>query len=130
MSALRNGQHFAAAGDVIISPTYVPDLVHAALDLLIDGESGIWHLANSGAVSWADLARHIARRAGLDDQLVDGRRVASMSLAAPRPIYTGLLSERGQLLGSWEGAVDRYLHERSLAEVPREDALEPQLIQS
>ena len=41
------------ADDVVISPTYVPDLTHAALDLLIDGEGGLWHLANQGAVSWA-----------------------------------------------------------------------------
>ena len=30
----------------MVSPTYVPDLVHASLDLLIDGEHGLWHLAN------------------------------------------------------------------------------------
>ena len=34
-----------AAGDLTVSPTYVPDLVHACLDLLIDGEAGIWHLS-------------------------------------------------------------------------------------
>ena len=37
-----------AADDMTVSPTYVPDLVHACLDLLIDGESGLWHLTNSG----------------------------------------------------------------------------------
>jgi dTDP-4-dehydrorhamnose reductase len=33
----------------VVSPTFAPDMVGAALDLLIDGESGIWHLANPGA---------------------------------------------------------------------------------
>ncbi|RDC63494.1 dTDP-4-dehydrorhamnose reductase [Adhaeribacter pallidiroseus] len=32
------------AEDLIIAPTYVPDLVHACLDLIIDEEKGIWHL--------------------------------------------------------------------------------------
>ena len=30
------------------TPHYLPDKVNACLDLLIDGESGIWHLANKG----------------------------------------------------------------------------------
>ena len=33
---------------------------------LLDGEKGIWHLTNQGAVSWHDLAREAAARAGLD----------------------------------------------------------------
>jgi dTDP-4-dehydrorhamnose reductase len=36
----------------LMSPTYVPDLVNAALDLLVDEEKGIWHLCNDGLVSW------------------------------------------------------------------------------
>jgi dTDP-4-dehydrorhamnose reductase len=36
-------------GPLLLSPTYAPDLIHTALDLLIDAERGIWHLANEGA---------------------------------------------------------------------------------
>jgi dTDP-4-dehydrorhamnose reductase len=50
------GREFRAADDVRISPTYVPDLVNVCLDLLVDRESGIWHLANHGDVSWAQFA--------------------------------------------------------------------------
>ena len=45
--------------------TSVQEAVNAALDLLIDGERGIWHLANIGATSWADLARRVAQRVSL-----------------------------------------------------------------
>ncbi|MGI4881446.1 MAG: hypothetical protein ACRYG4_28625 [Janthinobacterium lividum] len=38
-----------------MSPTYIPDLVDATLDLLIDGEVGVWHLSNPGRVSWLEL---------------------------------------------------------------------------
>jgi dTDP-4-dehydrorhamnose reductase len=55
-----------AASDMTVSPTYVPDLVHACLDLAIDGEAGIWHLANAGGVSWAELALKAADAAGVD----------------------------------------------------------------
>src|SRR4051794_13949614 len=51
LRALAAGHHFVAAEDSVVAPTYVPDLVHASLDLLIDGERGIWHLANATAIS-------------------------------------------------------------------------------
>src|SRR3954471_10498350 len=50
LRALAAGDQWQAAADYTITPTYVPDLVNASLDLLIDGETGIWHLANQGAV--------------------------------------------------------------------------------
>ena len=51
--------------DLIVSPTYVPDLVDTCLDLMIDGERGIWHLTNGTALSWAELARRAATLAGV-----------------------------------------------------------------
>jgi dTDP-4-dehydrorhamnose reductase len=112
LRALAEGRKFVAADDAIISPTYVPDLVGASLDLLIDGERGIWHLSNAGAITWAELARSMARRAGLDANLVEARPTVFLQLAAPRPLYSVLASERGQLLPTLEDALGRYLHER------------------
>jgi dTDP-4-dehydrorhamnose reductase len=70
---LERGERVLAADDLTISPTYAPELVHVCLDLLVDGESGIWHLANEGAVTWAELARQVARLGGFDEALVVGR---------------------------------------------------------
>ena len=53
-----------------MSPTYVCDLVNHSLDLLIDGECGIWHLAIRGAVSWYEFALMAARAAGLQGSLI------------------------------------------------------------
>jgi dTDP-4-dehydrorhamnose reductase len=111
LRAISAGQRFRAAGDSIVSPTYVPDLVHAALDLLIDGEQGIWHLANTGATTWADFARRAARLARLDANLVEACLTESLNLAASRPLYSALTSERGLLLPSLEDALARYVHE-------------------
>jgi dTDP-4-dehydrorhamnose reductase len=112
LAALAEGRRFVAADDLIVSPTYVPDLVNASLDLLIDGERGIWHLANEGALSWAELARLAARRAGLDENLIEARPAASLEFVAPRAPYGALASERGQLLPPLEDALARYLNER------------------
>jgi dTDP-4-dehydrorhamnose reductase len=111
LRTLASGQRFRAADDALVSPTYVPDLVHAALDLLIDEEQGIWHLANTGAITWADFARRAAQLTGLDTSLVEGCSTPSLKLAAARPMYSVLASERGTLLPSLDDALSRYLRE-------------------
>ncbi len=106
---LAAGQPFFAAEDTVISPTYVPDLVNATLDLLIDRECGLWHLANVGAVSWAEFARAVAHVTGFDCSQIKACSTRSLGLAAPRPTYTALTSERGILLPSLENAIEQYL---------------------
>jgi dTDP-4-dehydrorhamnose reductase len=86
-----------------VSPTYVPDLAHATLDLLIDGASGIWHLANRGHVSWHGFARMLAEAAGLDAGAVG---VADHGAA---PAVTVLTSERGLVMPTLEHGIHRYL---------------------
>jgi dTDP-4-dehydrorhamnose reductase len=109
---LQQGRPFRAADDVIVSPTFVPDLAHAALDLLIDGEHGIWHLANAGALSWADFARHVASAAGLDASLIQACPHVELGGAAPRPNYSALASERATIMPTLENALERYARER------------------
>lgn len=108
---LAAGQPFRAADDAIVSPTYVPDLVHIALDLLIDGEAGLWHLANPGAVSWAELALRVAEQARLDATLIQPLPTRALGLLAQRPAYSVLGSERGNLLPCLHQGIDRYLTE-------------------
>jgi dTDP-4-dehydrorhamnose reductase len=111
LRTLMAGQTFVAAEDAIVSPTYVPDLVNASLDLLIDGECGLWHLANPGAIAWADLARHTAQLAGVDVSPIQPCPIKMLGLVAPRPNYSVLGSERGVLLPDLDQAITRYLQE-------------------
>jgi dTDP-4-dehydrorhamnose reductase len=111
LRTLAAGRAFVAASDATFSPTYVPDLVHACLDLLIDGERGLWHIANSGAITWAELAKRVAGLAGLDTSLVDARPTRSLGLVAARPAYSVLASRRGSILPSLEDAITRYFKE-------------------
>jgi dTDP-4-dehydrorhamnose reductase len=119
LAALDAGRPFAAASDQVVSPTYVPDLVNACLDLLIDRECGLWHLTNGAALSWADLARRAAAAAGVDDTLLEAHTAAGLGLRAPRPRNSAMSSERGLLLPSFDDALARYLRER---EIPQEQA--------
>ncbi len=115
LSQLAAKRPIVAANDLVISPTYVPDLVHASLDLLIDGESGLWHLANRDAITWVDLARQAAALAKLDAHSVEGCTAEELGLVAPRPKYSVLGSERGMLLPPLEDALVRYLRECEIA---------------
>ncbi|MFN6473855.1 MAG: family 1 glycosylhydrolase [Nostoc sp. SerVER01] len=110
---LAAGNPFVAAEDAIVSPTYVPDLVHASLDLLIDGEKGLWHLANKSAVAWADLARLAAKKAGVSVKSLISLPTQELGLVATRPAYSVLGSDRGELMPHLDCAISRYLEERS-----------------
>lgn len=104
LNALARGEPVQASRSALISPTYVPDLVHATLDLLIDGESGLWHLANQGVVSWHEFAGRLARGAGLDPALV-------LPLETGARANTALSSERSMPMRPLERAIDAYLAE-------------------
>lgn len=123
LRSLAAGVPFDAAGDLVVSPTYVPDLVHAALDLLIDGERGIWHLANRGAVSWAGLARRVACMAGVDESLVRECSHRELGLVAPRPAFAALDSARGSLMPSLDDALRRYVATRAWTRPLEESSL-------
>jgi dTDP-4-dehydrorhamnose reductase len=115
LRAFARGEAVRAPADVSVSPTYVPDLVNATLDLLIDGESGIWHLANAGAVTWSGFARGSAAARGLPDVRVEEVELASLSLAAPRPPYSVLGSARFGRMPPLEGALERWAAELEVA---------------
>ena len=108
LRTIATGKRFRAAADYLFSPTYVPDLVNAALDLLIDGEHGIWHLANVGATSWAGLAQRAACAAGLDENLVQPVTLDELALPAPRPSFSVLASEKAWIMPSLDSAIERY----------------------
>jgi dTDP-4-dehydrorhamnose reductase len=108
---LMEGQPVFAADDTVISPTYVPDLVETCLDLLIDEESGIWHLVNAGETTWKELAVRAAKAAGLNADLIEGRPMSQLSPQAKRPLFSALASERGQLLPPLETAINKYVRE-------------------
>lgn len=111
LRTLRDGQPFLASEDMTVSPTYVPDLVNACLDLLIDREAGIWHLTNGGAVTWADLARRAAAMADVDPSNLEACTDLRTRLAAPRPKYSALGSHRAFPMPSLDDALERYIQQ-------------------
>jgi dTDP-4-dehydrorhamnose reductase len=93
----------------VVAPTYVPDLVNVALDLLIDRERGIWHLTSAEAISWAELARRACAEAGVDASGLEVVSADRCGHVARRPAYSALASERAQLLPALNDALRRYV---------------------
>lgn len=103
--ATRNGRLFGAPDDRIVTPAYLPDLADHALDLLQDGEKGLWHLAHPEPVSWFQFARLAACAMG-----TDASRVRSTSSAGKSgSVHSlALTSERGNPMPSLENALARW----------------------
>jgi dTDP-4-dehydrorhamnose reductase len=116
---LKAGEEVAAVVGFAISPTYVPDLVDHTLDLLIDGESGIWHLANRGSISWYEFARELASAWGLDHGLIRAAAPAEAGWIALRPANSTLESGRGSIMPRFESALGRFVDAlRNRGELP------------
>jgi dTDP-4-dehydrorhamnose reductase len=111
LQTIARGEVFTAADDIWITATYVPDLVHESIDLLLDGCTGIYHVTNKGKVTWAELARKAAKAADFDPNLVQALPVSSFGYAASRPQNSVLQSEKGVLLPSVNDALKRYVYE-------------------
>ena len=108
IDALKNERTLSVVKDVIISPTYVPDLANTALDLFIDEEKGIWHLSNQGMVSWADFALAVAERTGFKKDRLIFKNLDDMGWRAQRPLYSALKSDKGINLPVWDNALERF----------------------
>ncbi|MGZ8407236.1 MAG: SDR family oxidoreductase, partial [Caulobacteraceae bacterium] len=105
---LRSGRGVQAARDCVITPTYVPDLVQATLDLVVDGETGVWHLTNYEPMTWAEFGKAVARAMNLDPQMVRGVAASTLGWAATRPAYAALDTERGRIMPPFGRALERY----------------------
>jgi dTDP-4-dehydrorhamnose reductase len=111
LHAFVSDNKFTVANDVSVSPTFVPDLVNNALDLLVDDAAGIWHLTNKGAYTWAQLARLVATVAKIENINLEELPVAEMQLPAFRPRNTVLTSLKADIMPTVEDALYRCVHD-------------------
>lgn len=119
MHALKSKKDFYAVNDHFFSPTYLPDLVDICLDLLIDGEYGVWNITNPCEINWADFAKRIADIARYDTGSVVPLSSKKMNYVAKRPSYSVLGSKRGVLLSSLDEGLEKFFEQRQFIEEVR-----------
>jgi dTDP-4-dehydrorhamnose reductase len=105
VQSLAAGRTVSAADGKPISPTYLPDLAEAVLDLVIDGAVGLWPLITPGALTWFAFAQAIASAVGLDPEGVIRAPVRDPDM---RAVVGAPPPSRGTLLPSLENAIARY----------------------
>ncbi len=108
ISRLSANEYFECDNDSFASPCYLPSFVHCALELLVDEECGIWHLANDEVLSPFHFARKIALKAGFDLNRI---RKTKNSENRYSIIRGGLGSMRGKLMPSLDESLDHFFSE-------------------
>ena len=114
LNSLQYERPLSVVRDVVVSPTYVPDLANTAMDLFIDEEQGIWHLSNDGMLSWADFACAVADRAGYKKNNLLFKNLDEMGWKAQRPLYSALKSDKGIKLPVLDNALERFFEHRTV----------------
>lgn len=109
-AGMYSGRQFYLASDIVMSPAFIPDLVNNVLDLLIDGESGIWHLSSQDEVSYYEFARIALGIAGLEPDIITSIPYARLKLSAVRPTYSVLRSSGGITLPSLFDSLNTYIN--------------------
>jgi dTDP-4-dehydrorhamnose reductase len=109
----RAGETLRVVTDQVISPTYTLDLAKKTAWLIGAGANGVYHVTNTGACSWFELARAIVERSRLDVRLVP---VTTEELKLTAPRLRNAVLDNGALrrLGAddmphWQDALGRYL---------------------
>jgi dTDP-4-dehydrorhamnose reductase len=100
--------------DQIGSPTWSGHLAPALLGLLERGVTGLVHMTGGGEVSWNGFAQEIFRQAEIACR-VEPADSELLALAAPRPAWSALASERDDVLPmpAWQDGLAGYLAARA-----------------
>lgn len=108
VDALRRGATPELPAGGVISPTYLPHLLDASLDLLVDDERGTWHLAPVEPSSPREVLQRTAALVGLPPILSAVERADER---AREHLTHALASERGWPLPDLDATLAAYASE-------------------
>ncbi len=97
--------------DIVMSPAYIPDVINTALDLLIDGEKGIWHISGPEAISYHDFAKLAVDIAGIGNSNIYSMQSIRLASQALIPSYSVLRSSGGLVLPPLAPSINKYIIE-------------------
>ncbi|MGQ9561214.1 MAG: dTDP-4-dehydrorhamnose reductase [Candidatus Oleimicrobiaceae bacterium] len=121
LARLAAGQEVKVVTDQVGNTTLASELAEALWRMLVQGASGVYHVAGREIVSRYEFAQKLARVFQLDQSLIKPVRTEELAQAAPRPPRSGLIVEKahaefGILLSATEEALRRFRQELEAAQ--------------
>jgi dTDP-4-dehydrorhamnose reductase len=116
VEGLEHGRPVRVFTDRTVSPSYTPDIAAATKYLVESGVSGgLYHCVNSGAVTWDEVARELARVMGVAPT-IEPITMDKIRMKATRPRFcaltNGKLAAAGFPMPSWQDAITRWMQTR------------------
>jgi len=115
LTRAKAGEALEVVNDQYGSPTYARHVADALCELIAVGARGLVHVAGAGVATWFDVAAEVLRLTGLRVPL-SPVGIASLGMAAPRPRYSALDTNRyttltGRRMPPLQDGVAAYLRE-------------------
>lgn len=112
----KSGKDIKVVNDQFGSPTYTIDLCEAIINLIETNNYGIYHITNTGIVSWYEFTRKIFELLNIDLKNLSPCTTKEFPRPAKRPAYSPLENLNYKLCGfkqlrSYDKALEQYIKE-------------------
>ena len=114
LEAAKNRPTLQITSNIITSVTYTADAALKLKELISDNKPpGIYHITNSGACTWYEVAHEVFRLKDIKVKL-ESKEEAEEEAGVRRPLYSVLASKKLTLLRPWQEAIKDYLSKRHI----------------
>ncbi len=118
LALAREGKPLTVVTDEVASPTYVPDLAAAIVQLVETGQYGIFHLVNEGYTSRFNFAKAILEGYGMVGHPLSPITRAQFPRPSRPPAYGALRNMMAALVGvrlrTWQEALSAFIAHENL----------------
>lgn len=91
---LEANKPIKVVADQIRTPTYIPDLTKAIINMAERGSQGLYHISGMEVMSPYEMSLVIAQKLGLDTSLIQPVDAQTFSQKGKRPLKTGFIIEK------------------------------------
>ncbi len=112
IQSLQNGNEINVANDIFNNPTWSRSMADIIKICLSNDINGILHWGDKDYISRYDFAKIISEKFSLKSSLIKPISSSELGLIAPRPLNSGLISEKAiKLLNVLQPSIDDCLNE-------------------
>lgn len=91
---LEANKPISVVADQIRTPTFIPDLTKAIIDMAEKGSQGLYHISGEEVMSPYEMSLVIAQKLGLNSNLIQPVDAQTFTQKGRRPLKTGFIIEK------------------------------------